>query len=76
MGKPLVYHDKRPRNTFRDLKAELEDMIMNEVLWKIIDSLELSGKDYFDCYLEIGDGIERNIESLVKKFIEISSICR
>jgi hypothetical protein len=67
LGKPLVYHDKRPRSTFRDLKAELEGMIMNEVLWKIVDSLELKGKDYFDCYLEIADGIERNIERFGEK---------
>jgi len=67
LGKPLVYHDKRPRNTFRDLKAELEGMIMNEVLWKIVDSLELSGKDYFECYLELADGIERNIEKFSEK---------
>jgi hypothetical protein len=67
LGKPLVYHDKRPRSTFRDLKAELEGMIMNEVFWKIVDSLELSGKDYFECYLELADGIERNIEKFSEK---------
>jgi hypothetical protein len=67
LGKPPVYHDKRSRSTFRDLKAELEGMIMNEVLWKIIDSLELKGKDYFDCYLEMADGIERNIERFSEK---------
>ena len=67
LGKPLVYHDKKPRSTFKDLKAELEGMIINEVLWKIVDSLELSGKDYFECYSEITNGIERNIEKFSEK---------
>jgi hypothetical protein len=67
LGKPLVYHDKRPRSTFKDLKAELEGMIMNEVLWKIVDSLELSGKDYFECYSGLANGIERNIEKFSEK---------
>jgi hypothetical protein len=67
LGKPLVYHDKRPRSTFRDLKAELEGMIMNETFWKIVDSLELNGKDYFECYLELADGIKKNIEKFNEK---------
>jgi hypothetical protein len=67
LGKPLVYHDKRPRSTFRDLKAELEGMIMNETLWKIVDSLELNGEDYFECYLELAEGIERNIDKFGEK---------
>jgi hypothetical protein len=67
LGKPLVYHDKRPRSTFRDLKAELEGMIINEVLWKIVDSLELNGKDYFENYLELANGIEKNIGKFSEK---------
>lgn len=67
MGKHLVYHDKRPRSTFKDLKAELEGMVMNETLWKIVDSLELNGKDYFECYLELANGIERNVEKFGEK---------
>jgi len=67
LGKPLVYHDKRPRSTFKDLKAEFEGIVMNEVLWKIVDSLELNGKDYFECYLELANGIEKNIERFSEK---------
>jgi len=67
LGKPLVYHDKRPRSTFKDLKAELEGMIINETLWKIVDSIELNGKDYFECYLELANGIERNLEKFTEK---------
>jgi hypothetical protein len=75
LGKPLVYHEKRPRSTFRDLKAELEGIIINELLWRIVDSLELNGKDYFECYLELANGIEKNIgkftEKAYKDFIEL-----
>lgn len=67
LGKPLVYHDKRPRSIFRDLKAELEGMVINEILWKIVDSLELNSKDYFECYLELADGIEKNVEKFIDK---------
>jgi hypothetical protein len=67
LGKPLVYHDKRPRSTFIDLKAELEGMIINEVLWEIVDSLEINGKDYFECYLELANGIEKNIKKFNEK---------
>ena len=67
LGKPLVYHDKRTRSIFKDLKAELEGMIINETLWKIVDSLELNGEDYFECYLELANGIEKNIEKINEK---------
>jgi hypothetical protein len=67
LGKPLVYHDKRARSTFKDLKAELEGMIINETLWKIVDSLELNGKDYFECYLELANEIDRNIEKFSER---------
>jgi hypothetical protein len=67
LGKPLVYHDKRARSTFKDLKAELEGMIINETLWKIVDSLELNRKDYFECYLELANEIDRNIEKFSEK---------
>jgi len=67
LGKPLVYHDKRTRSTFKDLKAELEGMIINETLWRIVDSLELNSKDYFECYLELANGIEKNVEKFSEK---------
>jgi hypothetical protein len=61
IGAPLVYHDKRSRNTFKDLRAELEGIVINEVLWKIVDSVKLEQNDYFSCYEELADGIERNL---------------
>jgi len=42
-------------------------MVINEILWKIVDSLELNSKDYFECYLELADGIEKNVEKFIDK---------
>lgn len=61
LGQPLVYHDKRPRDTFKNLRAELEGIALNETFWKIVDSAELNGKDYGECYEEIADAIEREM---------------
>jgi len=68
LGEPLVYHDKRPRNIFKDLRRELEGIIMNEILWKIADSLQLSGKDYYSSYQELADGLESNLDMFAEKF--------
>lgn len=67
LGRPLVHHDKRPRNTFKDLRSELEGIVMNEVLWRIVDSLELNGKDYYVCYQELINGLENNLNKFSKK---------
>jgi len=67
LGKPLVYHDKRSRNTFEDLKSELEGMAINEVLWKVVDGVELYGKDYSECYSEIANGIGSNLDKFNEK---------
>ncbi|MHA1833932.1 MAG: hypothetical protein ACTSV7_08065 [Candidatus Baldrarchaeia archaeon] len=64
LGKPLVYHDKRPRNVFSDLKKELDGMMINEVLWKIVDSLNLEGKTYWDSYNSLIQRIEKNLSKL------------
>lgn len=67
LGNPVVYHDKRPRSIFKDLRAELEGMIINEVLWRVVDNIELDGKDYHECYLELADGIKKQLEQFREK---------
>jgi hypothetical protein len=67
LGAPLIYHDKRPRNTFRDLKAELEGMMINETLWKIIDSAELNCDDYYSCYRELTDSVQKSLHKFGEK---------
>lgn len=64
LGRPLVLHNKRPRNTFKDLRAELEGMVINEALWRIVDALELDGKTYFDAY----NSLTAELEKSLKKF--------
>lgn len=61
LGKPLVYHDKRRRSIFKDLRSELEGMAINEQLWKIVDKLELNGKDYYEGYLELIEGLSKSL---------------
>jgi len=68
LGAPIVYHDKRPRSIFKDLKSELEGIIINEILWKVVDSLQLNGKDYYSCYQELADGLERNLDMFTENF--------
>lgn len=63
LGAPLVYHNKRPRDIFKDLKKELEGIIINETLWKIVDGLELEGKTYWDSYYSLVNGLEENTTS-------------
>jgi len=77
LGKPLVYHDKRARNVFKDLRSELEGMVMNEVFWRIVDEIELAGKDYYECYFELANKLEKNLdkfnEKLHKDFIKLQT---
>jgi len=77
LGSPPIYHNKRPRNVFRDLKKELEGMAINEFLWRIVDSIELTGENYYDCYRELIDGLEKCInrfnEKLHRDFIELQT---
>ncbi|MHA1583356.1 MAG: hypothetical protein ACTSYM_12790 [Candidatus Baldrarchaeia archaeon] len=67
IGKPMVYHHKRARDTFKDLKLELEGMAINEILWRIVDEIEISGKDYYECYSELVDGISKKLERFNEK---------
>lgn len=70
LGAPLVYHDKRPRSVFKDLKAELGGMIINEVLWKIVEKVEFNCKDYFSCYGELADALEKNFQEFPEKLLK------
>lgn len=54
-GYPLCFHDKSPRDIFRDIRAEMEGLIINEVLWKVVDEIELTGGDYLNCYRELAE---------------------
>ncbi len=66
LGKPSGTHVKRGRSIFKDLQKEINGLEMNEHLWKICDSAELTAKSYADCYLELADHIDKNLEKLVR----------
>jgi len=52
-GYPTCVHDKYPRDVFRDVRAEMEGLIINEVLWKVVDEIRLTESDYLNCYREL-----------------------
>ena len=52
-GVPLCVHDKQPRDIFRDVKAEMEGLIINETLWKVVDEIELTESGYLNSYFEL-----------------------
>jgi len=74
LGHPIVYHNKRPRNVFGDLRKELEGLIVNEVLWRIVNEIELDGNSYWDCYRSLIDGLKNTLdqfkEDTHRKFIQ------
>lgn len=75
LGEPIAYHEKRSRDVFKDLKKELDGMIINEFLWKMIDEIELDGETYWDSYSSLIDCLEKLVKQLQnalhKKFMQI-----
>lgn len=75
LGKPLGVHAKRSRDVFKDLQKELNGIIINEKLWRIVDKAALSSKSYADCYIELADHLGRSAkkelkDTLHRKFVE------
>ena len=67
LGAPIGFHDKRPRDLFRDVRAELEGIIINVTLWKIVDTIELDGKDYYECYTSLAEGLNAQLDQFSNK---------
>lgn len=61
IGKPIGIHRKHSRNIFNDLRKELEGMIINEKLWRLVDEIDFSSKNYADCYLELAEFLEKKV---------------
>ena len=76
LGRPVGVHDKRPRSIFKDLKKEMDGMIMNEAVWKIVDD-DISGSSYSDTYLSLTDLLEKGAKKLAdktyQKFLELQA---
>lgn len=54
-GKPLCKHNKVPRDVFKDTRAEMEGLVINEKLWKVVDQVELTEDDYLSCYRQLAE---------------------
>ncbi|MDI9644454.1 MAG: hypothetical protein QFX35_04450 [Candidatus Verstraetearchaeota archaeon] len=63
LGKPAGTHDKRPRSVFKDLRSEMDGMVLNESVWRFVDG-DLSGSSYADAYLSLADLLERGASGL------------
>lgn len=61
VGTPIVYHDKTPRNLFKDAAAELPSMELNETLWQVLLKIELTEKTWLDCYRELADKLHKSM---------------
>jgi len=61
LGAPLVYHRKRPRDTFKDLAKELEGMMINEKLWRLVDEAEIGGATYCEAYNSLTQELEKKV---------------
>jgi len=74
LGEPTVYHYRGPRDPFKQLMMEWDGIVINEILWRIVDSLPLDGETYWDAYNsfmhEFGRSIAKTtLAPLHKKFI-------
>ncbi|MEM1566385.1 MAG: alpha-1 4-glucan-protein synthase [Candidatus Bathyarchaeia archaeon] len=67
LGKPSGKHVKRSRSIFKDLLKEVNGLEMNEYLWRICETAEFSAKSYADCYLELADHLDKNLNTLAKR---------
>ncbi|MBS7647352.1 hypothetical protein KEJ24_05905 [Candidatus Bathyarchaeota archaeon] len=67
LGKPSGRHVKRGRSVFKDLLKEANGLEINEYLWRVCDSADFSAKSYADCYFELADYLEKNLNILVKR---------
>jgi hypothetical protein len=76
LGRPVGVHNKRPRSVFKDLKKEMDGMVMNETVWKMIEG-DIRGKSYSDAYLSLTDLLASGAEKLVdenhKRFLKLQA---
>lgn len=70
IGAPLVTHKKAPRDSFSDLRKEVEGMVLNERLWRAVDDIPMSGNSYLDAYISLTQGLHTKVETLSKTSIQ------
>ena len=75
-GLPLCVHDKTPRDVFRDIQAEMDGVLINEQLWKVVDEIQLDeSTDYYSCYAELASKLRKESSHFHIPYL-IESMCR
>lgn len=52
-GYPIIWHTKAS-NIFANLRKEASGIEANETFWEAIDTIDLKGQSFQECYLEVG----------------------
>ncbi len=58
-GDPIIWHDRASDPHVNFLK-EKNGMKENELLWKAVDRVVLTGSDFRECYIELAEGLDMN----------------
>jgi hypothetical protein len=66
IGAPLLAHKKVLRDSFLDLRKEMEGMDLNERLWRTVDGISLSGNNYLEAYMSLSQNLAAAVSSLSK----------
>lgn len=69
VGSPVCYHDKAPRNLFKDAATELSSMELNEELWKALLQIELTEETWLGCYRELAVKLRKTAKPLNPTYI-------
>ncbi len=57
-GTPLCVHEKAPRSTFGDLRAEAPALELNEHLWRIVDDAGADATTFAGVFRAMADAVE------------------
>jgi hypothetical protein len=69
VGAPLCYHDKEPRDLFRDAETEHPSVKLNEELWKVLLEINLNEETWLGCYRELATQLKQKAKPLSPHYI-------
>jgi hypothetical protein len=69
VGSPLCYHDKEPRDLFRDAETEHPSMKLNEDLYKTLHKISLTENTWLGCYRELAQQLKQKAKQLAPHYI-------
>ncbi len=65
-GEPIVRQERNPHNYWKDLDNERYGHALTLRFTQVLDSIDLEGKDYGECYAELVDSLPTTFTSLGK----------